>query len=407
MLPRPGAHHRRGPRPGRAPVPRHGGPGDARGRRHLRRAGRAGGGRGRAAGRGGAGGRRPGGRRPPQRARHRGRHLGLRPGRAGLRGPVHPPGPRPVGVHAVPLGGDASPSASPEFVDGLRAAAAEAGLPADRVRDVGDHLTGRRRPWRGDAVPFPDEDATYGVIYTSGTTGRPKASQVVHRGTMHSAIAYVRTLALTAGDRTAIVFPLYYVTGHVAQVTPDDAGGGHVGDGGRGRAPGVRPAHRPAPYHLPDGGPLDLAPAPARPRLRLARAGPRRDRRLRRLAGAHLHRRRPPPADAPAPPVRRLRAHRDPLAGHHPPRLGVPPEAGLGGPAAAVRRGPGGRRRRPRRGRRRGGRAVDPGPDGDAGLLRRRRRHRRRHHRRLAAHAATTPGSTTRATCSSSTARRT
>ena len=58
------------------------------------------------------------------------------------------------------------------------------------------------------------------MIYTSGTTGRPKASQLVHRGTMHSAIAYVRTLALTAGDRTAIVFPLYYVTGHVAQVTP-------------------------------------------------------------------------------------------------------------------------------------------------------------------------------------------
>jgi acyl-CoA synthetase (AMP-forming)/AMP-acid ligase II len=108
----------------------------------------------------------------------------------------------------------------PEFAGGLRRAAAEAGMAPDRARDVGDHLTGRRRPWRGESVPFPHEDATYGVIYTSGTTGRPKASRVVHRGTMHSAIAYVRTLALTAGDRTAIVFPLYYVTGHVAQVTP-------------------------------------------------------------------------------------------------------------------------------------------------------------------------------------------
>ena len=108
----------------------------------------------------------------------------------------------------------------PEFANGLRRAAAEAGLAPDRVREVGDHLTGRRLRWRGAAVPFPDEDSTYGVIYTSGTTGRPKASRVVHRGTMHSAIAYVRTLALTAGDRTAIVFPLYYVTGHVAQVTP-------------------------------------------------------------------------------------------------------------------------------------------------------------------------------------------
>ncbi|MEA2972099.1 MAG: hypothetical protein QOG82_557 [Actinomycetota bacterium] len=110
--------------------------------------------------------------------------------------------------------------AGAEYVDGLRAAAAEAGLAPDRARVVGDHLTGRRRRWLGDAIPFPDEDATYGVIYTSGTTGRPKASQVVHRGTMHSAIAYVRILALTAADRTAIVFPLYYVTGHVAQVTP-------------------------------------------------------------------------------------------------------------------------------------------------------------------------------------------
>jgi len=108
----------------------------------------------------------------------------------------------------------------PEFADGLRAAGAEAGLAPDRVREVGDHLTGRRRPWRGDAVPFPDQDRTYGVIYTSGTTGRPKASQVVHRCTMHSAIAYVRTLALTPADRTAIVFPLYYATGHMAQVTP-------------------------------------------------------------------------------------------------------------------------------------------------------------------------------------------
>jgi len=108
----------------------------------------------------------------------------------------------------------------PEFADGLRRAGADAGLAPARVREVGDHLTGRRRTWRGESVPFPDEDSTYGVIYTSGTTGRPKASRVVHRGTMHSAIAYVRTLALTARDRTAIVFPLYYVTGHVAQVTP-------------------------------------------------------------------------------------------------------------------------------------------------------------------------------------------
>ncbi|MFN2503576.1 MAG: class I adenylate-forming enzyme family protein [Acidimicrobiales bacterium] len=107
-----------------------------------------------------------------------------------------------------------------EYLDGLRAAAAEAGMPEGQARPVGDHLTGQRRAWRGAEVPFPHEDTVYGIVYTSGTTGRPKASQLVHRCTMHSAIAYVRTLNLTADDRTAIVFPLYYVTGHVAQVTP-------------------------------------------------------------------------------------------------------------------------------------------------------------------------------------------
>ncbi|MDQ6928057.1 MAG: AMP-binding protein [Actinomycetota bacterium] len=108
----------------------------------------------------------------------------------------------------------------PEFMAGLRLAGTEAGLPEGTVRDVGDHLTGCRSPWRGDDVPFPHQDEVYGVIYTSGTTGRPKASEVVHRCTMHSAIAYVRTFSLTADDRTAVVFPLYYATGHIAQVTP-------------------------------------------------------------------------------------------------------------------------------------------------------------------------------------------
>jgi len=103
----------------------------------------------------------------------------------------------------------------PAYLDGVREAAAEAGL-----GPVDDHLTGRRHPWRGADVAFPDEDQVYGLIYTSGTTGRPKASQLVHRCTMHSAIAYVRILGLTGADRTAIVFPLYYITAHVAQVTP-------------------------------------------------------------------------------------------------------------------------------------------------------------------------------------------
>lgn len=108
----------------------------------------------------------------------------------------------------------------PEFAQGLLDAAAEAGLPAERVRDVGDLLTGSPAPWRGSELPFPDQDSHYATVYTSGTTGRPKAIALIHRGTMHSAICYVREMGLIEGDRTAITFPLYYVTGHVAQVSP-------------------------------------------------------------------------------------------------------------------------------------------------------------------------------------------
>ncbi|PZS32780.1 MAG: O-succinylbenzoic acid--CoA ligase [Pseudonocardiales bacterium] len=112
--------------------------------------------------------------------------------------------------------------AAPEHLAGLREAAELAGLAADTVAPVGTLLTGVRRPWRGDrpGLPFPAQDSVYAIVYTSGTTGRPKASQLVHRATMHSAIAYIRILSLIEGDRTAVVFPMYYVTAHVAQITP-------------------------------------------------------------------------------------------------------------------------------------------------------------------------------------------
>ncbi len=103
----------------------------------------------------------------------------------------------------------------PEYAEGL-AIAAPAGL---RVEPVGDLLSAPA-PWQGSAIAFPDQDATYMTVYTSGTTGRPKAIAMVHRCAVHSAIAYVRQMGLAAGDRTPITFPLYYVTGHVAQVLP-------------------------------------------------------------------------------------------------------------------------------------------------------------------------------------------
>lgn len=107
----------------------------------------------------------------------------------------------------------------PEFIDELRRAATEAGLPASAVRTVDDYFVATQIGW-DPKRPHPHEDATYAVIYTSGTTGRPKASRVVHRCTVHSATTYVRAFALTREDRSAITFPLYYITAHIAQIAP-------------------------------------------------------------------------------------------------------------------------------------------------------------------------------------------
>ena len=110
--------------------------------------------------------------------------------------------------------------AQPGFLAGLHQAGAEAGLAPDRVRTLGDHLTGRRRAWGYTAAAQPDEASTYAVVYTSGTTGRPKASQVVHRCSMHSGISYSRVLHLTADDRTAVLFPLHYISAMHAHMLP-------------------------------------------------------------------------------------------------------------------------------------------------------------------------------------------
>jgi long-chain acyl-CoA synthetase len=108
----------------------------------------------------------------------------------------------------------------PEFLPGLQAAAATAGLAAERVRPFGDHLTGRRRPWRYTPDQRPDEAAAYAVVYTSGTTGRPKASRVVHRASVHSGLSYVQALGVTGDDVTAVVFALTYISAMHAHLLP-------------------------------------------------------------------------------------------------------------------------------------------------------------------------------------------
>jgi long-subunit acyl-CoA synthetase (AMP-forming) len=76
------------------------------------------------------------------------------------------------------------------------------------------------RPWAYREQERPAQDATYAVVYTSGTTGRPKASQVVHRCSVHSGMSYQRVLSLGADDVTAVLFPMYYISAMHAHVLP-------------------------------------------------------------------------------------------------------------------------------------------------------------------------------------------
>ena len=102
------------------------------------------------------------------------------------------------------------------------AEAAAAGVPLDDAAAV---LLGRELAWR-HGQPLPDQDTTYSLIATSGTTGSPKAVRVTGRMSGHAAAAYVRTLGLTAADRTAIHLPFAWVSGHVTQLTPAMLSGG-------------------------------------------------------------------------------------------------------------------------------------------------------------------------------------
>ncbi|MFP5219707.1 MAG: metalloregulator ArsR/SmtB family transcription factor [Actinomycetes bacterium] len=100
---------------------------------------------------------------------------------------------------------------SAAFLAGLREAGATGAEPLEEVlAEGGPALLDEPR----------DEAATYAVVFTSGTTGRPKASQVVHRCSVHSAMSYQRVLRLGTDDVTAVWFPLYYISAMHAHVLP-------------------------------------------------------------------------------------------------------------------------------------------------------------------------------------------
>lgn len=100
--------------------------------------------------------------------------------------------------------------AQPEFAEALPGA-----------QDAAEVLLSASEPWSYDpATDRPDEAATYCLVHTSGTTGRPKASRVVHRASVHSAMSYAHLLDLQPDDVSAVLFPLYYISAMHAHVLP-------------------------------------------------------------------------------------------------------------------------------------------------------------------------------------------
>ena len=110
---------------------------------------------------------------------------------------------------------------------GARLVLAEPQFELAGAQDAAEVLLGAPQPWAYDpALDRPDEAATYCLVHTSGTTGRPKASRIVHRCSVHSAMSYVDLLGLGPDDVQAVLFPLWYVSAMHAHVLPALLSGG-------------------------------------------------------------------------------------------------------------------------------------------------------------------------------------
>ncbi|PSO50767.1 MAG: hypothetical protein BRC31_07235, partial [Actinobacteria bacterium QS_5_72_10] len=102
----------------------------------------------------------------------------------------------------------------------LEQALAQAGLAPPRVGDAEAVFGATPAPWSFTAKDRPDEAACFQAVFSSGTTGASKAVEVVHRAAMHSAHSYQTLLGLGPHDRTAVVFPLSYISGLCAHLLP-------------------------------------------------------------------------------------------------------------------------------------------------------------------------------------------
>ena len=355
-LPEPAADDPRRPRPRRAAVPRPDLPRRPRRRADLPGVRRAGGGRVRAAGRGRPGRRRPVGGGGPQRARPGGGPVGLRPDRHRARRAQHPPGAGPVGLHAGALRRHPGPRPA-------RVPRPPAGGGGRHPRPPRRPHPAHRRPPHGPApaLALRPLAAARRVEHLRGrvherhdrpTQGQPGRAPLQHAQRDHlqpGAPPHVR--GPVGGALPAVLHQR-----HARPPAPDHAGGRDVRARVVGHAGAVRDGPGRPGHHLGLRGAVVLAHAPPGARVRLAGAGRPDRRRVRRGAVPPVGPARAAPADAPDPVARHLRPLRDPLAGDDAHGRGVPPQAGLGGPAPAVHGGGGGRRGG-RAARRRRGRA--------------------------------------------------
>ena len=128
-----------------------------------------------------------------------------------------------AGLVMVGLNTRLAPAQWAYMVDAMksRLLLAEERYPLVGAEPLGDVLReAEPREWAYTPADRPAEDTAYAVVFTSGTTGRPKASQVVHRCSVHSAMSYQRVLALEPGEVTAVLFPMYYISAQHAHVLP-------------------------------------------------------------------------------------------------------------------------------------------------------------------------------------------
>jgi long-chain acyl-CoA synthetase len=116
--------------------------------------------------------------------------------------------------------------AGPEHRVAASAAVQHAGPRVEAVVDLTALTRVRTAPWTSSLTAVAAADDTYAVVGTAGTTGAPKASRVVHRCSVHSALSYLDVLDLDTDDRTAVLFPLTYISALHAHVLPMMLAGG-------------------------------------------------------------------------------------------------------------------------------------------------------------------------------------